>query len=200
MSKNIKKTDRRRRIIKTSGRQAQWEAIKKLQIFTIAEVSKKSKEKLDTCRLYISLLVKAKIVEEVVNQPFETSKFQLKKDVGFHHPRIRKDGTRIPDGNTQDAIWRLMRLFKKFSFIELDTALRNAGLETHLGTIKGYIQSLAKAGYLKRLDQPNPRQIKTYLLVKNSGPKPPIVQKVNRIFDPNLKEITWREDDEEISL
>jgi len=64
---------------------------------------------------------------------------------------------------------------------------------------KDYCANLAKAGYLVVMTKGKPSgkaSVPTryrFNRAKYKGPKPPMVQRLNSVFDPNLGKIVWQE-------
>lgn len=107
-------------------------------------------------------------------------------DTGYHAPRVRRDGSRVVTGDGCDNMWRTMRAMVEFSPRELasHSTTDTVGVsETHA---KVYCSKLLAAGYLRVLRKARPgQQQAVYRLIRNTGPRPPVVQRVQRVFDPN---------------
>jgi hypothetical protein len=57
-------------------------------------------------------------------------------------------------------------------------------------TAKAYLKMLLACGYLRVTKKAVPKFSQArYRLIRNHGPKPPMVQRVKQIFDPNTREV-----------
>ena len=54
-------------------------------------------------------------------------------------------------------------------------------------TAQSYCTMLLATGYLRVVQKANPAASKKaiYRLIRNDGPKPPMIQRVKQVFDPN---------------
>lgn len=93
------------------------------------------------------------------------------------------DRTKIPEGRRK--LWQAMRISKRFSLEELmlitDCSYPNT---------RRYVRRLLGAGYLRLLHEAKGAgEENTYLLIRNSGPKPPIPRKnTQTVYDENTGE------------
>ncbi len=81
-----------------------------------------------------------------------------------------------------------MYILKDFSYLDL---IETASVEIPVETAKSYCHMLLVTGYLCVLRKADPAraQIARYRLVRNNGPKPPQIQRVKRVYDPNSHEV-----------
>lgn len=191
------------------SRQYIWEAIRKLGaaegVFTEAQVWHEMNEKvrreveLGTVRDYRRGLVAAGILE--VLTPAKSNRvpatFRLAKDEGIEAPRVRKDGTRVTQGLAQEQMWRTLRTLKG------DTNARELAAYASTQTIpvseaaaKDYLKNLYLASYLKctvenTWNGPGRNKPARYRLISDTGPRPPMVQRTDAIYDPNLNAVVW---------
>lgn len=114
--------------------------------------------------------------------------WQLVKDAGIEAPRFSKDGVLIVESGVNEAMWRAMRILKRFTRAELFAYVAKYTTE---GNVKSYIKHLNQAGYL-RLERKG-IEAATYCLVQNTGPQPPQILRVKEVYDPNLDKIMLRE-------
>lgn len=107
-------------------------------------------------------------------------------------PRVNKLGQRVTQGMTTLAIWRCMRVLKRFDLDELARACTVGDFVVTKGTVKTYIKHLYQAGYVVQLKQG------TWRLVRDTGPHAPAITRLRVVFDrntgtfaaPNPQEIT----------
>jgi hypothetical protein len=94
-------------------------------------------------------------------------------------PRINKAGERVTQGMTTLAMWRCMRVLKRFSLDELARTATVGELIVTKGTVKTYIKHLHMAGYVVQLKQG------IWRLVRDTGPHAPAITRLRVVFDRN---------------
>lgn len=183
---------------KRNGREGIWEAVRVLarrgNCFTNMDVSAESGEHIGTCNTYLRSLVRAGYLaarepKSAVN-PRRT--FELIRD-SIEAPRVRRNGEEVTQSRPREQMWRTMKMIKEFSFVEL---AHHASTEEHPVPIehaKDYIKHLYRAGYLALLRPGAPARPALYQLLpsKYTGPRPPQVQRVKQVYDPNLQRVVW---------
>lgn len=118
--------------------------------------------------------------------------FRLVQDVGPVAPRVRRDGTPVTQGRGREQMWKAMRVLGRFTVRDL---VVSATLEEHavaLGEAQTYCHYLHKAGYLTRSGELYQCVRKRY-----SGPRPPMIQRIKQVFDPNLNQVVWSQGGED---
>lgn len=149
-------------------------------------------------RDYRRCLVAAGILEQV-SKPADRrveATYRLVKDEGMEAPRLRKDGSRVTQGLAQEQMWRTLRTLKT------DTNSRELAAHASTSTVKvvqsaakDYLKNLKLAGYIKETRGANGigrrNTLARYHLIRDTGPRPPMVQKTDAIYDPNLDEVVW---------
>ncbi len=120
------------------------------------------------------------------NGPIARNIYTLIWDCGVDAPRVRRDGSEVTQGRGREQMWETMRTLNRFTARDIHIFGSTDDHQIKLSEAKDYCFHLAKAGYLKG-------DVKGYLLVKRTGPKPPMIQRTKQVFDPNLNEIVWRE-------
>lgn len=189
------------------ARSAIWATIRKRKQFTIDDLETDTRENNRTISTYVQSLQKGGLVEMVGHDTRGlcargTSKsrnmnrpgiFRLLKDVGVEAPRVRRDGSVVEQGSGTRNMWRVMKVLARFDYQELAIAASVDDVTVNQNTAKAYIQSLHKAGYLQLLVTSKPGTPAQYRLIKSrfSGPKPPQIQRVRHVFDPNLGKVVW---------
>lgn len=118
----------------------------------------------------------------------EAARWILSRDIGHEAPRVRKDGAAVTQGLVTEQLWRGMCMEKDFTYADL---IETASIEIQVETVKAYCKMLLATGYLRVIDKANPftGQIAKYRLIRNKGPKPPQIQRVKRVYDPNTREV-----------
>jgi hypothetical protein len=143
----------------------------------------------DTTRTYVHSLVAAGYLET------QEGFYLLAKDNGVEAPRVRKDGSEVTQGRAQENLWRTLRsLNHTVSYHELASMASTQDYPISPEFARDYLGNLLKAKYVNRIG-------KKYHLnpARNTGPRPPMIQRISQIYDPNLGKVVWSkggEDDE----
>ena len=178
-----------------SPRQRIWELVRSYQLpWTLAELHGRLPDRIhyDTVRTYLKALVAAGYVSRDCvgiasskNPPL----YQLARDAGVEAPKLKNDGRPVTVGRAQENIWRTLRaLSRPFTLHELAALSHTEEYPVSLTAVQNYLQHLTAAGYLKT--DPDHGQ---YRLALNTGPRPPMIQRVHRVYDPNLHQVMWTE-------
>ena len=186
---------------KPQGRQGIWEAIRAQRDgFTIASLAAATDIHRDTIRTYLGGLVAAGYIDSPADF-HDPGRYRLERDVGVEAPRVTKDGRPVTQGAAREQMWRTMKIMRgDFSWRDLAINASTADVVVAEGDAKDYCANLAKAGYLtvvmvgKGLGKAQAGGIPTryrFNRAKNTGPKPPMVQRMTTVFDPNLRKIVW---------
>ncbi len=186
-----------------NDRQAIWETIRKHgvdgQTFTAPDI----RGQLPACPLsrirdYLTCLTAAEYLAcKKADKPGAPNSYTLKRDTGIEAPRVRKDGTAVIQGMAREQMWRTMKVIGEFNAHELAT---NASTEACLVAqhdAKSYIGYLHKAKYLHMTTKANTHGgLARYRLLpsKNTGPKPPKVQRIKNVYDPNIGKVVWSQE------
>ena len=194
---------------KLMGRDAIWTAIRELKKFTINDLDGKINDQpktqvnVDTIKTYVTGLTKAEYLKPIagIRRPDDHSgrytrkRWELINDVGVEAPRVTKNGTPVTQGRNREQMWQAMKILSSFDFRELAANASTEECRISEGDAKIYIQYLAKARYLARLSAPiNKKGIPgRYKLLPSmrTGPKPPMIQRIKQVYDPNLDEVMW---------
>lgn len=194
---------------KPSGRQAVWNAIRAFRDgFTIRTVSLATGVHRDTVKTYVHALLAAGYIapdpDEATDVAQVSRGYTLVKDVGVDAPRLTRDGKPVTQGAGREQMWRTMRMIRgDFSWRDLAIAASTAEVPVSEADALDYCANLAKAGYLAVVAKGKgvgaglgkggtgiPTRYR-FIPAKYTGPKPPMVQRVQSIFDPNLGRIVW---------
>lgn len=183
-------------------REAVWAVIRQAKTFTVTDLCKEIDLSRDAIRDYVRCLEKAGIVER---EPLDETSigqaliFHLvpEHDPGPEAPRVRKDGSEVTQGRGREAMWAVMKALKTFTALDVAVTASNDQYMVALSEAKHYIGYLSKSGYLAVITPGKPGGTKTpgklarYRFIRNTGPKPPMVQKCAQVWDPNLKKVVW---------
>jgi len=191
---------------KSVGRQAIWEAMRELKRFTVAQVEAKSKEEQSTIRSYLQGLVKADFLKKVdavqtgyYKTSFQSAVYEVVKDNGTESPRVDRKGNILESGSGREQMWRTIKIIKEFDYEELAVSASTEEHEVAPASASEYVKFLHRAGYVRCIskarqgNKPGNGKKARYRFIesRNTGPLPPIVQKVNQVFDPNTKQVVW---------
>lgn len=105
-------------------------------------------------------------------------------------PRLRPDGTPVPEGSGTENMWRTMRMMPQFSPRDIAAHASTDAIQVTELTASSYCGMLHRTGFLRviRASIPKRRQA-VYRLIRNTGPKPPQIQRVKQVFDPNTGQV-----------
>ena len=187
---------------KLTGRDAIWQAIRELQVFTLLQLEAHCSEhaRLDevnrhTARTYVNGLEKAGYLSRTGEQRADRKvSWQLIKDIGVDAPRINRNGEYVNQGASREQMWKAMRILKDFTWLDMVNLASTEEVPIEPNTAKDFIGHLHKAEYLAEITPPNNGGgIARYKLMPhmNTGPKPPMVQRIKQVFDPNLNKVVW---------
>lgn len=205
-----KPTKEIRRERQAGGRDEIWRYVRKsTSEFTIADLRSEVRVEPRTAHDYLNRLVTAGVVSVrkvkvpigkfPPNRPV-TNVYTLETDLGTATPVISADGTissRQP-GSGQQAIWRAMRVLKRFELISVQASLDGTRYSTSLRTIEHYARILRRAGYLRVVRRGiAPGVFNLYQMIRDTGPlAPSVTGAVEAVYDNNQKRVVWNRDDE----
>ena len=165
--------------------------------FTVADIHGKTNAGRDCVREYMLALERGGYLEPAGERPRMGSVAPAKlyrllkspKDA----PRLRRDGTPVEMGAAREQMWRTIRMLGKFTLRDLVVTASTERTPIKESDAKDYLRYLRAAGYLRSQRQALPGGPALYHLLpgKNTGPRPPMVQRVRQVFDPNLNRVVW---------
>lgn len=176
------------------GREQIWSAVRAQgdQTFSVADIAQASGAQNKTVRDYCKALTIAGYLLQQPQMPGRPALWTLIRDTGHEAPRVRPDGSAVTQGATTEQLWRGMYMLKEFSF---DDLIETASVRIPVKTAKAYCKLLLATRYLRviRKAEPVSGRIARYRLIRNNGPRPPQIQRVKRVFDPNTGEVFFPE-------
>lgn len=183
-------------------REAVWDAIRKLQTFTVRQVREETRLHLSTVRTYLNGLVAAGYLSVDMGTKqsgavSEAAVYSLFRDIGVEPPRVREDGSEITQGRGREQMWSTMRIIKEFSAMELAVNASTELVKVAEGEAKFYCKHLHYAGYLT-ISRPHRNSVGggeryRFLGFMYTGPKPPMVQRIKQVYDANTRKVVWSE-------
>lgn len=177
------------------GRQFIWDEIQKFggRPFSRAEINKATMLPTRTVSSYLQCLTAGGYLER--DDSGETYRWR-QLQASHHAPRLRPDGTPAAvQGAGTANLWRSMRMLGQFNSRELAAHSTTETVQVSEETAKSYVHLLLACGYLRvvRCAAPNKQRQAVYRLIRNSGPLPPQVQRVKRIYDANTGTVYYPE-------
>lgn len=182
-------------------RQRLWDRIRLLDNdFGINEVVVGGESK-ETARDYLIGLERGGYLEVTqeatrIGNVFTPKRWKLVRDVGAEAPRVKRDGSPVTMGLAQEQMWRTLRTLKgDTNARELAAYASTEQIPVAESAAKDYLANLYNANYLQRTSEGKGRgkggiQAR-FRLISNTGPRPPMVQRTDALYDPNLGAVVW---------
>lgn len=181
------------------GRDVIWAAIRKLGTFTTLDLEGETHVKEATIRTYVMGLERAGYLQRIDNAPgripgaIRAARWKLSNDVGVEAPRVTRQGKPVTQGGAREQMWRTMRILGTFTYRDLAIQASTETQPVAEDDAKSYCRYLDRAGYLRLTEKGGPGKLNVYRFItaRYTGPKPPMVQRVRQVFDPNLNQVVW---------
>ncbi len=175
-----------------------WSTIRRLGknsgTFTRADIDARGNANRSAVVDYVKRLARAGFIE-VTGEITETGAqtYRLIRD-SRETPRVRRDGSVIEDPPATDQMWRAMKMLRDFTYAELATAASSERATVAPDTAQRYLKHLFDAGYLGVVSgaRSGRRGRQTRYRLKrshNTGPRAPMIQRIHRVWDPNLGKV-----------
>lgn len=177
------------------NRQRIWEAIRaQREAFKITDITRKASTDRTVVNTYLQSLLRGGFIEVVSGAQFEEQTLRLIRDVGAEAPAITREGKPSSAGKGTEAMWRTLRILGELNADEL-AEQASIVAPTTAATARAYLVWLKRAGYIVEVSRGKPNSPARYRLApgKNTGPRPPMIQKIGQVFDPNLGEVVFRQ-------
>lgn len=188
---------------KMGTREEIWQLMRSLKAFTVLDLCMVAPHHDRSVALYCRSLMKAGYLTrdkvssgKATGVSKERYRYTIVKDAP-EAPRLTKDGEEVTQGRGREQMWRTIRILRHLGLADLCAAAATEERAISRDEAARYLRYLTRARYLRQTGTGDKAQ---YLLVRNTGPKAPQVQRVRRVWDPNLKQVTWprRGDQEEV--
>jgi hypothetical protein len=183
------------------SRDAIWATIRELVTFTVRDIWLHTRLSKSTIQDYLQGLARAGYLTITGTRPADFGSkatiYTLTRDVGIDAPRVRRDGSLVTQGLGRELMWRTMRILGEFSARDLAVTASTEDCPVAEKEAKDYSHFLHKAGYLALVragkGTGNGGILNRYRFIKArfSGPKPPMIQRVKAVYDPNLEKVVW---------
>lgn len=183
-----------------TNRQRVWEVLRANgEAFTLYLLIRLCRVDEETVRTFILALQRGGWIEVVSGQAFEERVFRLIRDNGAEAPAVKRDGSPSTAGHSNEAMWRALRILGEVDADELAAAASTAS-PTAVATASKYLLWLNRAGYVVVTRPSKPGTKARYRLAagKNTGPKPPMIQRIGQVFDANLGQVVYRQPEPEL--
>lgn len=177
------------------NRQRCWEAMRASRDgFTAYEIARTSKVHDETVRSYIQALIAGGYVTVVSEERFEEQILRLVRDNGAEAPAVTRDGRASTAGRGTEAMWRTLRILGELNASEL-AEQASVAVPVSLHAARSYLKWLKRSGYVQVVAPGKPGLQERYRLApgRYTGPKPPMIQRIGQVFDPNLGEVVYRQ-------
>jgi hypothetical protein len=177
-----------------AGYEGVWMLVRRHKTFTVADIEGDTAQAKRAVWDYLKRLLAAGYIAETGKRKVGTSVakvYELVKDCGREAPRLRRDGSPVTAGLVNEHMWRTMKVVKHFTPLELALAASTEEVKVTVTGANEYIRFLVKAGYLVIGTASKPGTQARYRFIKNTGPRPPMIQRVKRVYDPNLRQVVW---------
>lgn len=193
---------------KPSGRQAIWEALRKMDRFTINDLWHTTKIPKATIQSYVQSLALGGFIGQVgmkkarsgvlaqrSSTTFDSIVYRMVNDIGIEAPRLQKDGKPCVQGQRREQMWRTMKMLPDFNYRDLAVMATTEEVIVADLDARDYVKHLAKANYLALVEKATHLSLARYRLLptRNTGPRPPMIQRLKTVFDVNLCKIMWQE-------
>lgn len=178
----------------TSNQQRLWESIRSLRDgFEVGGLALATDVPVSVARRYLRGLEAAGYVQVI------DGVYCLTRDCGVEAPLIGLRWQSVNSLRRSEAMWRALRIAGEVSATEL-AAMASAGdLRVRESMAAEYLSILERAGYLRTVDAVQCRGQRRYRIIPNrcTGARPPTVQHVRMLFDPNVGSVVWHSQVEE---
>jgi hypothetical protein len=115
--------------------------------------------------------------------------YRLLKD-SLDAPRILPDGTVTDVHPGTQRMWNTIRARKVFNLSDLHALSSTTRHPVARSAAAQYLKYLEYAGYVRKVEGKEISRA-TYRIVKNTGPKAPVIQRVRQVWDPNVRKVVW---------
>ena len=168
-----------------TSREKMWAAMRDMREFNIQELCIRTKMPRSRARDYIVGLVRSGILGATPGKhrgDFDV--YHLEKDMGVNAPRVRRDGSFVPESG-RTRMWKAMRILGTFSVRNLAGIASLEGAPVEYEEAEYYCRWLHQGGYLQRMST----TVYRFVPARDSGPKAPQILRVKQLYDPNRDEV-----------
>lgn len=167
-------------------RECAWKEMRRRYKFSLEHIKAKCSAHPRAILDYVVGLVRAGILGDLGG-----GDYAIKQDVGAEAPMLKRDGRELRDTREREQLWRAMKMLR--SFTAGDLAI-HATTEEHPISERSaayYLDALRLAGYVAAAGRSGRRTL-YQLLPSRAGAKPPLIQHVMQVYDPNEGKVVWQ--------
>ncbi|WP_051340938.1 hypothetical protein [Azospirillum halopraeferens] len=170
------------------GQDGVWQVIRELRTVTLGGLLERVEADRRTVSGYLERLERGGFIARGVDGAWSLTVDQADT------PRLRPDGTPAREvGRGQENLWRSMKMLDRFSADDLARAASTPDVRVSAAAAASYAHRLHRAGYLT-VEQPAARGRRGKAVYSldprmNTGPRAPMVQATDFIFDPNTRRV-----------
>jgi len=96
----------------------------------------------------------------------------------------------VTQGGGVENMWRTIRILAEFTPRDIAAHATTDTVRVSEASARSYCGLLHRTGFLRVVYPSRPKKNPAvYRLIRNSGPKAPMIQRVKRVFDPNTNEV-----------
>lgn len=144
-------------------------------------------------RDYLAGLVAAGYVQMIrANKRGAPASYKVVRDNGAEAPRVKRDGAPLIKGLPEEQMWRVLRspAGADITAVQLAAYAGTPTLTVSELAAEAYLGQLAGAKYIAPL--PTRRgAAQRWRLVSDTGPKPPMIARIDSLYDPNISTLIW---------
>lgn len=186
-------------------REAVWTEVRKLKEFSAIELHDAMpapRLEIDAIQYYLRGWNKAGYISEVQLKGRGVAckkRYTLVKDTGVHPPIVNVHGKAITNGLGRQQMWTAIRMTRQFNFKQLAAIASTDDLQVSEVDAESFVSILHRAGYLRMVSpSSNNGTIAVYTLIpsRNTGPKPPLVQRTKVVIDQNERVVVYPKGEE----
>ncbi|WP_439861595.1 hypothetical protein [Pseudomonas sp. MBLB4136] len=186
------------------NRQRCWEAMRaRRDGFTSYEIARAAKVHDSQVLTYIKALIAGGFVEVVSGGVagkrglIEERTLRIIRDIGVEAPAVTPTGKPSTAGLGNEALWRTLRILGEVDARQL-ASHASVAVPVSLHAARFFLKWLKRAGYVQVVVPSRGGKQERYRLApgRYTGPKPPMIQRLGQVFDPNLGEVVYRHEAE----
>lgn len=177
-----------------TDRERLWAAMREMGVFTQRDLLRavnrgcsRDDELLEsTSKDYLRGLEMAGFLSVKRGKKNEAHVYTVALDSGVRAPRVRKDGSLLPESGRM-RMWKAMQVLGEFSVSELTAAASLDTAKIAPSEARSYCQWLARGGYLQGMQSDRYRMIRA----RYTGAKAPQILRTKQLYDPNTDKVAY---------
>lgn len=169
-----------------SWRACAWKEIRRRKKFSLEDIKAKCQAHHRAVVDYLTGLTRARFLRAEAD-----GTYTLIKDCGVEPPLLRADGRELRDNCEREALWRTMKMLGEFSAADLAVHASTEECPISERSASYYLDALRLAGYAVLAGRAG-RRARYRLLPSRAKARPPLIQHVMQVFDPNENKVVWQ--------